>query len=75
MRKVLFIIGRLVALLFPYDVYEKAAHLMEWCYTGYRNKHFKRFGGHSKMGFGMFIRGEQMIEIGDNVIFGGVILP
>ena len=71
MRKVLFIIGRLVALLFPYDVYEKAAHLMEWCYTGYRNKHFKRFGAHSKMGFGMFIRGEQMIEVGDNVIFGG----
>lgn len=71
MRKLLFLIGRVLAIMFPYHVYEKIEHLMEWFYTGYRNKDFKRFGEHSKLGFGMFIRGEKMIEIGDHVIFGG----
>ncbi len=71
MRKVLFLLGRLLALLFPYNAFEKITHLMEWFYTGYRNKRFKCFGAHSKMCFGMFIRGEHMIEVGDYVIFGG----
>ncbi len=71
MRKLLFFIGRILALLFPYRIYSKAVHLLEWSYTGYRNKRFKRFGAHSKMGFGMFIVGENMIEVGDHVIFGG----
>lgn len=71
MRKILFFIGRIFSILFPNDAYEKMTHLMEWFYTGYRSKYFKRFGKHSKMGFGMFIRGERLIEVGDNVIFGG----
>lgn len=71
MRKLLFFMGRILALLFPYRIYEKVAHLLEWFYTGYRSKHFKRFGAYSKMGFDMFIRGEHMIEVGNQVLLGG----
>ncbi len=71
MRRILFFMGRLLAFLFPYNVYYKAMNLLEWGYTGYRTRRFKQFGAHSKMCFGMYICGERMIEVGDYVVLGG----
>lgn len=71
MRRILFLIGRICALLFPCRMYQSLVNLLQWFYTGYRTLRFKSFGKHSKMGFAMHIVGEKHIVIEDFVIFGG----
>lgn len=74
MRKILFQLGRICAILFPYSMYNSFCNLQQWFYTGYRTRKFKAFGKNSKMGFAMHIVGEENIVIDDNVIFGGGVL-
>ena len=45
--------------------------LLEYIYTGYSSRNIKKIGYNSKFCFPIRLVGNQYIEIGDNVIFGG----
>ena len=47
--------------------------LLEYIYTGYCSRNIKIIGYNSKFCFPIRLIGNQYIEIGDNVILGGVV--
>lgn len=71
MRLIFLLLGRFFALLYSHRFHSKANSLLQWFYTGYRTRHFYHWGKGSKMGFNMHICGESMIDVMDNVYFGG----
>lgn len=70
MRKLIKSLGILFSYVYPYYIHHKIINIISLFYTGWRARGFKRFGNNSKLGFDMNICGQNMIEIGDDVIFG-----
>lgn len=70
MRKILFILGRIIDCLYPHKLHFKLNSLLQWFYTGYMTRNFYHWGDKSKMGFYMHISGESMIKVMNNVYIG-----
>ncbi len=70
MRAIIRFAGILFSYLYPYKIHNKIKNVISIFYTGWRSKEFKRFGKNSKLGLGMNICGEDMIEIGTDVFIG-----
>jgi len=68
-RKLLFLLGRLLSLVFPYHFSEKIRGARDIIYSGWISRKIAHLGRNSKFGFGLHLCGPEMI-IGDGVYFG-----
>lgn len=70
MRKLIFALGRLFAIVYPTNIHNKLKGLIEIFITAWKTKGIKHLGAKSKFGRNIHITGLPYIEIGDNVYIG-----